>query len=223
MFRYTAVALTLASIAALTAACSDSDAAAKPDAAAPAQTAAQTAALPPECANHPLLPAMPSAQTIAGKPLTEVECQAFSVAMTYGEPGSSAKITLIDAQAPIPEDAGALAGLLSKAQQTAYESVSRGVIMVKGVREAALTSPTAVASVGGENYLSVVMDGPTGEPAVISVEPKDADGRVGSLMSVLKGRYALSIGIEQDDLSGADAARAAYQPYFSAMRLNALP
>ncbi|RIJ66662.1 hypothetical protein D1604_08635 [Brevundimonas sp. LPMIX5] len=166
---------------------------------------------------------MPTAQTIAGKPLTEVECQAFSVAMTYGEPGTSAKIVLIDAKAPIPEDAGALGGLLATAQKTAYESVSRGVIMTKGVREAALTSPTAVASVGGENYLSVVMDGPTGEPAVISVEPKDADGRVGALMSVLKGRYALSIGIEQDDLSGADAARAAYQPYFNAMRLSALP
>lgn len=220
MLRPVVIALSLASVAALTAACSNAEAPAKAEAAA---SAASKIALPPECENHPLLAAMPTAQIIAGKPLTEVECQAFSVAMTYGEPGASAKITLIDAQAPIPEDAGALAGLLSKAQQTAYESVSRGVIMVKGVREAALTSPTAVASVGGENYLSVVMDGPTGEPAVISVEPKDADGRVGALMSVLKGRYALSIGIEQDDLSGANAARAAYKPYFSAMRLNALP
>ena len=221
MFRQTAVALSLASVAALTAACSNSDAAAKPDASTSAS--AKAVALPPECENHPLLPAMPAAQTLAGKPLTEVDCQAFSVAMTYGEPGTSAKITLIDAQAPIPEDVGPMAGLLVAAQKTAYESVSRGVIIAKGMREATLSSPAAVASIGGENYLSVVMYGPTGEPAIISVEPKDAEGRVGGLMSALKGRYALTIGIEQDELSGAEAARAAYQPYFDAMRLNALP
>jgi hypothetical protein len=95
--------------------------------------------------------------------------------------------------------------------------------MTKGVREMALSSPPALASIGGEDYLPVVMDAPSGEPIVIGVEPKDSGGRVGSMMSALKGRYGLTIHIEQDDLSGADAARAAYQPYFSAMRLNALP
>jgi len=69
----------------------------------------------------------------------------------------------------------------------------------------------------------VVMDSPTGETVVIGVDPKDSGGRVGSLMSALKGRYGLTIHIEQDELSGAAAARTAYQPYLSAMRLNALP
>jgi len=217
LFRHTAVALTLASVAALTAACSNPEAPAGVEAAA-----ATKVALPPECENHPLLAAMPTAQTIAGKPLTEIECQAFSVSMTYGEPGTSAEILLIDSKAPVPEESGALSGLLAGAQETAFKSVVAGVEMTKGVREMALSSPPALASIGGEDYLAVVMEAPTGEPVVIGVEPKDSGGRVGSLMSALKGRYGLTIHIEQDDLSGAAAARTAYQPYLSAMRLNAL-
>lgn len=211
--------LALTSIIALTAACSN-------EAAPPSevQTAkALKTALPPECANHPLLAAMPATQTIAGKPLTEIECQAFSVSMTYGEPGTSAQILLIDSQAPVPTESGPLSGLLAGAQETAFKSVVAGVEMTKGVREMALSSPPALASIGGEDYLAVVMDSPTGETVVIGVEPKDSGGRVGSLMSALKGRYGLTIHIEQDELSGAAAARTAYQPYLSAMRLNALP
>jgi len=213
LFRHTAVVLTVASIAALTAACSNPEAPAK----------ASKVALPPECENHPLLAAMPTAQTIAGKPLTEVECQAFSVSMTYGEPGTSTEILLIDSKAPVPEESGPLAGLLVGAQETAYKSAVAAVEMTKGVREMGLSSPTILASIGGENYLPVVMDGPTGEAVVIGVEPQDSGGRVGSMISVLKGRYGLTVYIEQDDLSGAAAARTAYQPYLSAMRLNALP
>lgn len=218
MLRHTAVALSLASVAALTAACSNPEAPAKAESAA-----ASKVALPPECENHPLLAAMPTAQTIAGKPLTEIECQAFSVSMTYGEPGTSAEILLIDSKAPVPEESGALSGLLAGAQETAYKSAVAAVEMTKGVREMGLSSPTALASIGGENYLPVVMDGPTGEAVVIGVEPQDSGGRVGSMISVLKGRYGLTVYIEQDDLSGAAAARTAYQPYLSAMRLNALP
>ena len=218
MFRHTAVALTLASVAALTTACSNAEAPTKAESAA-----ATKAAMPPECENHPLLAAMPTAQAIAGKPLTEIECQAFSVSMTYGEPGTSAEILLIDSKAPVPEESGALSGLLAGAQETAFKSVVAGVEMTKGVREMALSSPPALASIGGEDYLAVVMEAPAGEPVVIGVEPKDSGGRVGSLMSALKGRYGLTIYIEQDDLSGAAAARTAYQPYFDAMRLNALP
>ena len=220
MFRPAAIALSLASVAVLTAACSNAEAPAKAEAAA---SAASRVALPPECENHPLLAAMPAARTIAGKPLTEIECQAFSVSMTYGEPGTSAEILLIDSKAPVPEESGPLSGLLAGAQETAFKSVVAGVEMTKGVREMALSSPPALASIGGEDYLAVVMDSPTGETVVIGVEPKDSGGRVGSLMSALKGRYGLTIHIEQDDLSGAAAARTAYQPYLSAMRLNALP
>ena len=220
MFRPAAIALSLASVAVLTAACSNAEAPAKAEAAA---SAASRVALPPECETHPLLAAMPAAGTIAGKPLTEIECQAFSVSMTYGEPGTSAEILLIDSKAPVPEESGPLSGLLAGAQETAFKSVVAGVEMTKGVREMALSSPPALASIGGEDYLAVVMDSPTGETVVIGFEPKDSGGRVGSLMSALKGRYGLTIHIEQDELSGAAAARTAYQPYLSAMRLNALP
>ncbi len=220
MFRPAAIALSLASVAVLIAACSNAEAPAKTEAAA---SAASRVALPPECENHPLLAAMPAAGTIAGKPLTEIECQAFSVSMTYGQPGTSAEILLIDSKAPVPEESGPLSGLLAGAQETAFKSVVAGVEMTKGVREMALSSPPALASIGGEDYLAVVMDSPTGETVVIGVEPKDSGGRVGSLMSALKGRYGLTIHIEQDELSGAAAARTAYQPYLSAMRLNALP
>lgn len=217
MFRHLAVALTLASVAALTAACSN------PEAPTKAEAAASKVALPPECENHPLLAAMPTAQTIAGKPLTEIDCQAFSVSMTYGEPGTSTEILLIDSKAPVPEESGPLSGLIASAQETAYKSAVAAVEITKGGRELALSSPTALASIGGENYLSVVMDGPTGEVAVIGIESMDSGGDVDSLISVLKDRYGLTIHIEQDHLSGAAAARAAYQPYLSAMRLNALP
>jgi len=220
LFRPAAIALSLASVAVLIAACSNAEAPAKTEAAA---SAASRVALPPECENHPLLAAMPAAGTIAGKPLTEIECQAFSVSMTYGQPGTSAEILLIDSKAPVPEESGPLSGLLAGAQETAFKSVVAGVEMTKGVREMALSSPPALASIGGEDYLAVVMDSPTGETVVIGVEPKDSGGRVGSLMSALKGRYGLTIHIEQDELSGAAAARTAYQPYLSAMRLNALP
>ncbi|OMG58330.1 hypothetical protein [Brevundimonas sp. ZS04] len=220
MFRHTAAVLTVASVVALTA-CSNAEA--PPPAEAGASALLSKAALPSECVDHPLLAAMPTAQTIAGKPLTEVECQAFSVSMTYGEPGTSAEILLIDSKAPVPEESGPMSGLLAAAQETAFKSVVAGVEMTKGVREMALSSPPALASIGGEDYLPVVMDAPSGEPIVIGVEPKDSGGRVGSMMSALKGRYGLTIHIEQDDLSGAAAARAAYQPYLSAMRLNALP
>ena len=220
MFRPAAIALSLASVAVLTAACSNAEAPAKAEAAA---SAASRVALPPECENHPLLAAMPVAGTIAGKPLTEIECQAFSVSMTYGEPGTSAEILLIDSKAPVPEESGPLSRLLAGAQETAFKSVVAGVEMTKGVREMALSSPPALASIGGEDYLAVVMDSPTGETVVIGVEPKDSGGRVGSLMSALKDRYGLTIHIEQDELSGGAAARTAYQPYLSAMRLNALP
>ena len=184
---------------------------------------ASKVALPPECENHPLLAAMPTAQTIAGKPLTEIDCQAFSVSMTYGEPGTSTEILLIDSKAPVPEESGPLSGLIAGAQETAYKSAVAAVEITKGGRELALSSPTALASIGGENYLSIVMDGPTGEVAVIGIESVDSGGDVDSLISVLKDRYGLTIHIEQDHLSGAAAARAAYQPYLSAMRLNALP
>lgn len=217
MFRYLAVALTLASVAALTAACSN------PEAPTKAEAAAFKVALPPECENHPLLAAMPTAQTIAGKPLTEIDCQAFSVSMTYGEPGTSTEILLIDSKASVPEESGPLSGLIAGAQETAYKSAVAAVEITRGERELALSSPTALASIGGENYLSVVMDGPTGEVAVIGIESMDSGGDVDSLISVLKDRYGLTIHIEQDHLSGAAAARAAYQPYLSAMRLNALP
>ncbi|MFS0711996.1 hypothetical protein [Brevundimonas phoenicis] len=217
MFRHLAVALTLASVAALTAACSNAEAPTQ------AEAAAFKVALPPECENHPLLAAMPTAQTIAGKPLTEIDCQAFSVSMTYGEPGTSTEILLIDSKAPVPEESGPLSGLIAGAQETAYKSAVAAVEITKGGRELALSSPTALASIGGENYLSVVMDGPTGEVAVIGIESMASGGDVDSLISVLKDRYGLTIHIEQDHLSGAAAARAAYQPYLSAMRLNALP
>ncbi|MFS0789614.1 hypothetical protein ABC306_08145 [Brevundimonas sp. 2P05AA] len=217
MFRHLAVALTLASVAALTAACSNAEAPTQ------AEAAAFKVALPPECENHPLLAAMPTAQTIAGKPLTEIDCQAFSVSMTYGEPGTSTEILLIDSKAPVPEESGPLSGLIAGAQETAYKSAVAAVEITKGGRELALSSPTALASIGGENYLSVVMDGPTGEVAVIGIESMASGGDVNSLISVLKDRYGLTIHIEQDHLSGAAAARAAYQPYLSAMRLNALP
>lgn len=217
MFRHLAVALTLASVAALTAACSN------PEAPPQAEATAFKVALPPECENHPLLAAMPTAQTIAGKPLTEIDCQAFSVSMTYGEPGTSTEILLIDSKAPVPEESGPLSGLIASAQETAYKSAVAAVEITKGGRELALSSPTALASIGGENYLSIVMDGPTGEVAVIGIESMDSGGDVDSLVSVLKDRYGLTIHIEQDHLSGAAAARAAYQPYLSAMRLNALP
>lgn len=219
MFRHTAAVLTVASVAALTA-CSNAEA---PPSAEAGASALSKAALPSECVDHPLLAAMPTAQTIAGKPLTEVECQAFSVSMTYGEPGTSAEILLIDSKAPVPEESGPMSGLLAAAQATAFKSVVAGVEMTKGVREMALSSPPALASIGGEDYLPVVMDAPSGEPVVVGVEPKDSGGRVGSMMSALKGRYGLTIHIEQDDLSGAAAARTAYEPYLSAMRLNALP
>jgi hypothetical protein len=218
LFRYLAVALTLASVAALTAACSNPEAPTKAEAAS-----ASKVALPPECENHPLLAAMPTAQTIAGKPLTEIDCQAFSVSMTYGEPGTSTEILLIDSKASVPEESGPLSGLIAGAQETAYKSAVAAVEITRGERELALSSPTALASIGGENYLSVVMDGPTGEVAVIGIESMDSGGDVDSLISVLKDRYGLTIHIEQDHLSGAAAARAAYQPYLSAMRLNALP
>ncbi|MFS0739227.1 hypothetical protein ABC365_01230 [Brevundimonas sp. 3P9-tot-E] len=218
MFRHLAVALTLASVAALTAVCSNPEAPPQAEAAA-----ASKVALPPECENHPLLAAMPTAQTIAGKPLTEIDCQAFSVSMTYGEPGTSTEILLIDSKAPVPEESGPLSGLIAGAQETAYKSAVAAVEITKGGRELALSSPTALASIGGENYLSIVMDGPTGEVAVIGIESVDSGGDVDSLISVLKDRYGLTIHIEQDHLSGAAAARAAYQPYLSAMRLNALP
>ncbi|KAK0338773.1 hypothetical protein LTR94_037212, partial [Friedmanniomyces endolithicus] len=65
---------------------------------------------------------MPTAQTIAGKPLTEIDCQAFSVSMTYGEPGTSTEILLIDSKAPVPEESGPLSGLIAGAQETAYKS-----------------------------------------------------------------------------------------------------
>lgn len=218
MFRRPA-ALALTSLVVLTAACSNEDAAA-------ARTEAAglgKVATPPECTNHPLLPAMPTAQTIAGRALTSIECEAFSITMTYGEEGASAEILLVDSKAPPPKDTGPLTELLVGTQQMAFNNVVAAMGMTKGVRQMTLETPGAVERIGGPDYLPVVMDGPTGEPFVISVEPKDAGGSGGPLMSVLKGRYALTVLIEQEGVSGAAAALSTHQPYLAATNLKALP
>lgn len=217
MFRRPA-ALALTSLVVLTAACSNEDAAARTKAAGLGKVAT-----PPECANHPLLPAMPTAQKIAGRALTSIECEAFSITMTYGEAGVSAEILLVDSKAPPPADAGPLTELLVGTQQMAFNSVVAAVGMMKGVRQMTLDTPGAVERIGGPDYLPVVMDGPTGEAFVIGVEPKDAGGGVGPLMSVLKGRYALTVLIEQEGVSGAAAALSTHQPYLAATNLKALP
>lgn len=216
--------IALTSLFVLTAACSNENApTANPKAANAGAAATVKADVPAQCVDHPLMPAMPTAPVIGGRPLTEVECEAFTVTMIYGEAGASAKVILVDSKAPAPKDAGPLTDLLVGAQQTAFNSVVASMGMMQGVRQMAIETPGAVARLGGEDYLSVVMNGPTGEPVVIGVEPKDADSGVGPLMSVLKGRYALTILIEQEGVSGAAAALSTHQPYLAAMNLKALP
>jgi len=176
--------------------------------------------LPKECENHPLLPALPELAPIGGKALTSVSCQPFSVEMIWGEAGTSTSIILVDSQGP----AGDLpASLVDMARNLPLQAAKSAVTLTKGVQDTALAYPASLVELGGEDYLSVVEEAPGGLVYALEVQPKDAGGLAGSVVGTIKDRYALTLNIEQDNVVGITAAKAAYTPWLSALRLSQLP
>lgn len=181
----------------------------------------QAVSLPAECKDHPLLAAMPEAQSIAGKTLSDISCQPFSITMGYGPELDRVSLQLTDTKAPATEATGGLAKLAAAGQKLTYDTTKTAMILTKGVRQMALETPGGVEALGGEDYLSVIMERPDGE-IIIALEAKDQQAQP-KLMGLLKDRYVFTIQLGAQEVEGAAAATAAYQPWLSATRLNALP
>ena len=205
--------LSLSVVALVLAACSQADA---PTSQSPAALAA---ALPEACKDHPLLPAMPEPTAIAGKALTSVECQPFSVEMIWGEAGASTSIILVDSQGP---DGDTPAQLAQMAKALPMQAAKTAVTMAEALRETALAYPASLQELGGEDYLTVVQEEAGGLKYALDVEPLSSGGQVGSVVGIVRDRYALTINIEQE-IKGITAGQAAYAPWLSALRLSQLP
>jgi hypothetical protein len=186
-----------------------------------AGTAITATSLPEACKDHYLLAAMPEAKTIAGKTLSDVSCQSFSITMGYGPELDRVSLQLTDTKAPVTELQGAMAKMAAAGQKATYDATKMAIGLTKGVRQMAIEAPGGVAALGGEDYLSVIMDRADGE-IVIGIEPKDQNAQP-ALMGLLKDRYVFNVQLGAAEIDGAAAAQAAYQPWLSAMRLNALP
>lgn len=208
-------ALLAATTAVLLSACSQP----ADDKAAASDSRATAMKLPASCKDHPLLPAMPELAPVAGKVLTSVDCQPWSVTMVWGGEMDSTEIILVDSQAP---DGNDTTGLAKMARTMPLQAAKSAVTMTKGVREMALAYPASLAELGGEDYLSIVKDAPGGLTYALDVAPKDSGGRAGSVVGTIADRYALTININNDTITGISAAEAAYAPWLAALRLNAL-
>ncbi len=182
-------------------------------------TAARTAALPDTCKDNPLLPALPEPAAIAGKPLTSVDCQPFSVEMVWGEPGASTSLILVDSQGT---DGDTPPQLAQMGKALPIQAAKTAVIMAEGLRETALAYPASLEELGGEDYLTVVKEEASGLKYALDVEPLSSGGQVGSVVGVVRDRYALTLNIEQE-IKGITAGQAAYAPWLSALRLEQLP
>lgn len=187
----------------------------------PAASSDQAVSLPAECQGHPLLAAMPEAKTIAGKTLSDISCQSFSITMGYGPELDRVNLQLTDTKAPATDLSDGLAKMAAAGQKLAYDATKTAISLNKSVRQMAIDSPGGVEALGGEDYLSVIMDRPDGE-IIIAVEAKDQQVQP-QLMGLLKDRYVFTIQLGSEPIDGAAAATAAYQPWLSATRLNALP
>jgi len=187
----------------------------------PAASSDQAVSLPAECKDHPLLAAMPEAKTIAGKTLSDISCQSFSITMGYGPELDRVSLQLTDTKAPVTELQGSMAQMAAAGQKATYDATKMAITLAKSVRQMAIEAPGGIEALGGEDYLSVIMDRADGE-MIIAVEPKDQNAQP-ALMGLLKDRYVLNIQLGATKVDGATAAEAAYQPWLSATRLNALP
>lgn len=211
-------ALPLMAALGLVAACSEAP---NDNGSAASASSAKAISLPAECQNHPLLAVMPEAKTIAGKTLSDVSCQSFSITMGYGPELDRVTLQLTDTQAPVTELQGSMAKMATAGQKATYDTTKMAIGMVKAVRQMALEAPGGVEALGGEDYLSVVTDRADGE-MVIGIEAKGGHAQP-ALMGLLKDRYVFNAQLGATEIDGATAAEAAYQPWLSAMRLNALP
>ena len=209
---YTAMAAALALVA-----CGKS-----PDNASSETASPQAKALAASCEEHPLLPAMPEVAPIGGKPATAVNCEAYSVEMVWGEAGSSTAIILVDSQGPLGDIPAGMEQMAEMGRTLPLQAATTALQMTAGVEEMAKAAPTAVAELGGPDFLSTVKER-DGLRYSIEVEPKDAGGRVGTLIGTIKDRYALTMNIEQDHLVGLAAGEAAYGPFLNAMKISKLP
>lgn len=182
--------------------------------------AAHTAALPDECVNHPLLAAMPAQEPLSGKQFTSISCQPYSIEMVWGDEYTPTTISLIDSQGP---DGDLPPALAQAARTMPVEAARTALIMSKGVRETALAYPTSLESLGGEDYLSLYKEEANGLKYSLDVEPKDAGGKVGTLLGLYKERYLLTINSGNYDIVGISAGEAAYAPLLASVNLSVLP
>lgn len=190
---------------------------------ATSETAAQPAlALPASCEGHPLLPAMPDAVAIGGKPVTAINCEAYSVEMVWGEAGSSTSIILVDSQGPLGDVPAGMAQMAEMGRTLPLQAAKTALQMTAGIEEMAKAAPAALAEMGGPDFLSSVKED-NGLRYAIEVEAKDTGGKVGTLIGTVKDRYALTMNIEQDNLVGLAAGEAAYAPFLNAMSVGKLP
>ncbi|WP_297801982.1 hypothetical protein [uncultured Brevundimonas sp.] len=183
---------------------------------------AGSVAIPASCKDHYMLPAMPEPVALAGKPLTEVTCEAFTIEMVWGEAGSSSSIVIVDSQGPLGDIPDSLKGMTEAARSLPLESVKTAHIMIEGVEALAKSTPAAMAEQGGPDFIPTIKD-QGGMRYSIGVEPKPSGGQVGSLLGNVRDRYAVTMEIESDSLIGLAAGEAAYAPMLAAMRINKLP
>lgn len=185
-----------------------------------ATTAISAANLPETCKDHYLLAALPAPAPLGGKPLTQIDCQGFSVTMTWGEPGTSTQINLIDSQGPKGDAPEAASQMM---RELPMQAAKTALAMTAAVADTAKTYPASMDELGGPDYLPYVTQTPEGLSYSVEVEPKDSGGKVGSVIGVLKDRYVVTLLIEQDHLEGLAAGEAAYAPYLAALKLGILP
>lgn len=186
------------------------------------ESASQQAAVPASCEGHPLLPAMPELAPIGSKPVTAVNCEAYSVEMVWGEAGDSTSIILVDSQGPLGDIPAGMEQMAEMGRSLPLQAANAALQMTEGVAEMAKAAPASLAELGGPDFLSTVKED-NGLRYAIEVEAQDAGGKVGTLIGTVKNRYAVTINIEQDNLVGLAAGEAAYAPFLNAMRIGQLP
>lgn len=199
------------------AACSPQSAVA-PDAKAAASADSYTMA--EECKDNPLLVAMPEPATISGMKLTSIECQPFSVKMTWVNGDKYTEMTLIDSQGPIgnlPE------GLGNMARNLPLQTTMTAISMTDGVYKAAQKAPAGIEELGGPDYLPGVYSASNGLKYTFDVRPKSQGGAVGALMGYMADRYVLNILAPSEGVTGVEKGKALYAPWLAATRLSNLP
>lgn len=173
-----------------------------------------------ECKDNPLMVAMPEPATISGMTLSAIECQPFSVKMTWANGDKYTEMSLIDSQGPIgdlPE------GLANMARNLPLQATMTAITMTDGVYQAAQTAPAGIQELGGPDYLPAVYSGPNGLKYTFNVMSKSQGGEVGALMGHMSDRYVLNILAPTEGVTGVEKGKALYAPWLAATRLSNLP